>query len=67
MIFYLIIIIEDNYFIEIKNKLLAIMYCYLTEKKINYKFKLNLKFLLNVITIYYYYPNLLFKKLFNRL
>ena len=59
--------LEDNYFIEIKNKLLAIMYCYLTEKKINYKFKLNFKFLLNVITIYYYYPNLLFKKLFKRL
>ena len=27
--------LEDNYFIEIKNKLLAIMYCYLNEKKIN--------------------------------
>ena len=59
--------LEDNYFIEIKNKLLALMYCYLTKKKINYKFKLNFKFLLNVITIYYYYPNLLLKKLLKRL
>ena len=36
--------LEDNYFIEIKNKLLAIMYCYLTEKKLIINLNLILNF-----------------------
>ena len=56
--------LDDKYFIDVKNKLIGLMYCYLIDKKIKYKFKLNLKNLFNIITIYYHYPNLLLKKIF---
>ena len=60
--------LEDNRFYLVKNKLNALIFCYLfnpSEKQDLQFSSFNINILINILFIYFNYPNLLVKKLFN--
>tara|TARA_B100000989_G_scaffold117818_1_gene86668 strand:- start:5285 stop:6232 length:948 start_codon:yes stop_codon:yes gene_type:complete len=58
--------IDSKNLTPIQNKFNALLFCYLPNKK-NKSYKFNIKVLINICHIYYYYPNLFVKMLFGKL
>ena len=56
--------LEDKYFLESKEYLSALVYCYLGTKSNNFKIMFNFRVILRIITIYFNYPTLFIKNLF---